>query len=315
MKWATSVGNFHENMHQRLTMCGVTNGSSDFDLINAYNRHTELVRDFARRTGHRLVEIDIESRSAGEVLAHEFGKPANCWKQANARLEKEAPTICYVGDSLVRMLYCAEFNVSECNFKDDHPSDRWSFKRTGQRGDAASSMTFDELRGRFFWRPTLKRLKTFSHGRGIQRGIPLDSLTHRRRVGTATKAVLRMHQCGYIVWNNLFHEVRDRPQLFLDVAQRQRALQEVNDALSKLARRVIFYASQRPEGSFAQERQRYGITMADAWRVDDRILGQKKMKALVFRADTYNFSTVDGRKYGAKQLATVLSDLKKFLVF
>ena len=159
MKWATSVGNFHENMHQRLTMCGVTNGSSDFDLINAYNRHTELVRDFARRTGHRLVEIDIESRSAGEVLAHEFGKPANCWKQANARLEKEAPTICYVGDSLVRMLYCAEFNVSECNFKDDHPPDRWSFKPR-QRGEAASSMTFDELRGRFFWRPTLKRLKS-----------------------------------------------------------------------------------------------------------------------------------------------------------
>jgi hypothetical protein len=58
-------------------------------LREIYDNHTVFVRDFVRQhPSHKLVEVDISSPMAGQVLANAFGVDESCWGQHNRNKNK-----------------------------------------------------------------------------------------------------------------------------------------------------------------------------------------------------------------------------------
>ncbi len=119
----------------------------------------------------------------------------------------------------------------------------------------------------FFWRPTLASIRSSSFS-----------------------------GCSIAVWNNLYHEVRTSPEVFIDVDERRKRLDEAYAHLRMYAARVIFYASDFPSNSFASETHS-GISMRAAWEQQLEIVNTSTW--LSVRADlmTQHVFTRDGRHY------------------
>ena len=87
--WLQSVKRWN-NMRSRLVKCNISSlptgvGSKDIDMINWYTEHVQMISKFVQQhRSHRLVEVDIESATAGKFLNREFPfVPASCWTHAN----------------------------------------------------------------------------------------------------------------------------------------------------------------------------------------------------------------------------------------
>ena len=216
-----------------------------------------------REHQHALIEVDIEQNTSA-LVAH-TGIGASCFSDENSKTHVSQHS-CYVGDSLLRNLWC------------------WR-----ERGTIANCSGHTDLAGRsshFFWKPTL------------------DDVTRGNYTG-----------CQIIVWDNLFHEVRQNPALFANASARARSLQRVYALLLSQASRVVFYVAQRPRSSFADERHAH-VSMLDAWRVDSALANTTLAAWLTVRADLYTLhfgEASDGRHYDAETVKTLSGQLNSLL--
>ena len=267
INWVNSVTNWG-NMRSRLSNCGFGyDFSDDAKMVEFYHSHLNYVREFAQMYNHSLIEVDIEKNVS--TFASQLNVSSTCYSQRNVHhpILSSNRTICFVGDSLVRYMWCwYEWNsIHNCSGHMD------------QHGNGSV----------FYWKPTLANIsqKNYQH-------------------------------CSAIVWNNLFHEVRENPRSFDDMHMRNLALQRTYKMLSSVSRRVIFYASQRPTGAFARSRYN-NLSMLDAWSVDHKIANNLSSKWLMVRADVYpTEGQMDGRHYDTRGVEDLYTNhLKKFLVF
>ena len=60
--WVNSVSNWGD-LRARLGWChlGPYGFSRDDEMVAFYNAHNRCIREFARVTGHKLIEVDIET--------------------------------------------------------------------------------------------------------------------------------------------------------------------------------------------------------------------------------------------------------------
>lgn len=59
-------------------------------LRQIFDNHTARIRDFVQsHPSHKLVEVDISTPSAGQILANEFGMDVKCWGQHNQNKKKK----------------------------------------------------------------------------------------------------------------------------------------------------------------------------------------------------------------------------------
>jgi hypothetical protein len=67
-------------------------GGDDNDMIKFYNAQAQKIRDFAaEHPSHNLVEVQIDSPEAGEVMEDAFGISADaCWKKRNGNHDGKA---------------------------------------------------------------------------------------------------------------------------------------------------------------------------------------------------------------------------------
>lgn len=261
--WVNSVTNWN-TLRARLARCklGRYDFRDDAQLIDFYQSHNEYVRSFARTHGHALIEIDIE----GDVkaLAARTNINASCFIRANQRQHRVPQHTCFVGDSLVRYMWCwHEFrDIANCH----HHADRVG----------ATS--------RYYWAPTIADVLRNAYA-----------------------------PCTVLVWNNLFHEVRANPASFRSNVTRAHTLGEVHANLSARVRRVIFYVSQPPTGTFAHELHA-NVSMMDAWRLDHALADERFSKWLTVRADLHpHQDQTDGRHYGASGIEVVHATLRPLL--
>lgn len=76
-------------MHDRLIQCNITGfgvgvGKTDEELVQFYHDQVKRVREFAtRHATHGLVEVEIDSPNAGQVMEEAFGIDRNCWGHGN----------------------------------------------------------------------------------------------------------------------------------------------------------------------------------------------------------------------------------------
>lgn len=91
--WIRSVDNWGEKILRKLLIdtelpnLPAGKGALDEDLKNFYLLHAESVRNFViENPTHTLVEVDIESPDAGNIMENAFGISSTCWGQTNANL-------------------------------------------------------------------------------------------------------------------------------------------------------------------------------------------------------------------------------------
>ena len=71
-------------------------GETDEELALFYNAHSDRIRSFVRKyNSHALVEIDIESDSAGRKLEEKFGINHQCWGKQNSAPAAQNPSRSY----------------------------------------------------------------------------------------------------------------------------------------------------------------------------------------------------------------------------
>jgi hypothetical protein len=86
--WVKSVKRWF-SLHERLIQCNITGfetgvGTSDEELVKFYNDQSRRVREFVdRHPTHRLVEVEIDQPSAGQVMEDAFGIDRSCWGHGN----------------------------------------------------------------------------------------------------------------------------------------------------------------------------------------------------------------------------------------
>ena len=94
-QWVDSVkawGHGPEALWKKIIKCDlpglpVGKGSTDFELASWFKTHTKRVREFvSNHASHKLVEVKIDSKDAGEVMEEHFGISAKlCWGETNKR--------------------------------------------------------------------------------------------------------------------------------------------------------------------------------------------------------------------------------------
>jgi hypothetical protein len=135
--WVNSVSNWGD-LRSRMGRCqlGPYDFARDSDMIAFYKAHNQYVRAFARFTGHTLIEVDIEHNISALVKSTRIKE--SCFKDANSQPHRIRQKTCFVGDSLVRYVWCwHETRSTECN--------KWHENRFGKRSN-------------FFWKPTVKEI-------------------------------------------------------------------------------------------------------------------------------------------------------------
>jgi len=86
--WVASIKRWFI-MHDRLIQCNITGfglgmGRTDKELTQFYMDQVQRVRKFvAKHPTHRLVEVQIDSADAGQVMEDAFGIDKNCWGHTN----------------------------------------------------------------------------------------------------------------------------------------------------------------------------------------------------------------------------------------
>ena len=97
--WIRSVNHWVPDgmsLKERIKQCAITGlpvgtGGEDSELTAFFIHHAERIRAFSKAHGITLVELDIESPSAGNVMETHFGISSDsCWKQANANHKSQA---------------------------------------------------------------------------------------------------------------------------------------------------------------------------------------------------------------------------------
>jgi hypothetical protein len=86
--WVASVKRWF-GMHDRLVQCNISGfragvGRHDDELVQFYNDQLRRVREFVvRHPTHRLVEVAIDTPTAGQVMEDAFGIDRSCWGHGN----------------------------------------------------------------------------------------------------------------------------------------------------------------------------------------------------------------------------------------
>lgn len=94
--WVASVERWF-GMQERLVQCNITGfgvgvGGTTEELKKFYESQVKRVRNFCKRyPTHRLVEVDIDSPTAGQVMQDAFGIDKTCWAHTNNA--KEMPIL------------------------------------------------------------------------------------------------------------------------------------------------------------------------------------------------------------------------------
>ena len=91
--WNTSVADMEKRETYRplLANCDLAEagfpkgvGTTDAELTDFYNKHTEAVHRFVRaHPSHQLITVDIEHSDAGKKLSAAVGLPERCWGKSN----------------------------------------------------------------------------------------------------------------------------------------------------------------------------------------------------------------------------------------
>lgn len=176
--WVDSVNDWN-SLRTRLSRChlGSYNLQEDGQLVAFYRAHNEYVRAFAHASGHRLLEVDIEGN--GSALAVHTNIHPSCYAQVNANVREKKHKLCFVGDSLVRYLWC------------------WHERRTIQHCTGHTDLSGNA--STFYFKPTVAEVL-----RGTYRAcnaIIWDNLFHEARANPALfhtpsqrlKALQRVH--------------------------------------------------------------------------------------------------------------------------
>ena len=95
--WVSSVTHWHDkDYRKRFTRCDLPGlprgvGDADSEMVQFYERQTARVRKFARNhPSIRLVEIQIEEKSAADTMQREFPQiPLHCWGHVNKNEKAE----------------------------------------------------------------------------------------------------------------------------------------------------------------------------------------------------------------------------------
>jgi hypothetical protein len=89
-RWQDLRQRFIDNAFKPELPIGV--GEDDNDMIKFYNAQAQLIRDFAEEhPSHNLVEVQIDSPEAGDVMEDAFGISADaCWKKRNGNHDGKA---------------------------------------------------------------------------------------------------------------------------------------------------------------------------------------------------------------------------------
>eukprot|EP00980_Cylindrotheca_fusiformis_P013005 scaffold3248_cov112-Cylindrotheca_fusiformis.AAC.6 len=89
-RWQDLRQRFIDNPYKPDLPIGV--GSDDSDMVRFYNAQAQRVRDYAKEYGsHHLVEVQIDSPDAGQVMEDAFGISADaCWKKRNGNHDGKA---------------------------------------------------------------------------------------------------------------------------------------------------------------------------------------------------------------------------------
>jgi hypothetical protein len=89
-RWQDLRQRFIDNPFEPDLPIGV--GDDDNDMIKFYNAQAQKIRDFAaEHPSHNLVEVQIDSPEAGEVMEDAFGISADaCWKKRNGNHDGKA---------------------------------------------------------------------------------------------------------------------------------------------------------------------------------------------------------------------------------
>lgn len=91
--WIHSVENW-SNMMSRLKLCNITGFPAGVGGPNAtrqfFLHHIKRIHQFVEIfPSHNLIEVDIESKEAENIMANTFGANETCWGQSNARATKQ----------------------------------------------------------------------------------------------------------------------------------------------------------------------------------------------------------------------------------
>lgn len=89
-RWQDLRQRFIDNPYKPDLPAGV--GGDDNDMVRFYNAQAQRVRDFAaEHPSHHLVEVQIDSEEAGDVMEDAFGISADaCWKKRNGNHDGKA---------------------------------------------------------------------------------------------------------------------------------------------------------------------------------------------------------------------------------
>lgn len=104
--------------------------------------------------------------------------------------------------------------------------------------------------------------------------------------------------CDSIVWNNLYHQVRDASATFDSVRGRKASIMHTHGYLTRFSTRVVFFFPAPPTGEFAHEaHENSNISMLHAW-YRDRDIVSHSTEFLFVRGDLVPYGHAnDGRHY------------------
>mmetsp|Transcript_39753 Transcript_39753/g.96009 ORF Transcript_39753/g.96009 Transcript_39753/m.96009 type:complete len:255 (-) Transcript_39753:95-859(-) len=94
-EWVSSVTNWYGLGGRFLRRFKVDiknkNANRTKALIDIFDNHVQTVRDFVRtHPTHHLIELDIKSKNAGKILAHEFSLNEGCWGNHNQNPRRQS---------------------------------------------------------------------------------------------------------------------------------------------------------------------------------------------------------------------------------
>jgi len=195
--WVNSVSNWGD-LRSRLSRChlGKYKFTRDEDMIDFYNTHTDYVRQFARAHNHTLIEIDIEKNVS--ALSEYTSIRPTCFKDYNSAQHRAHHRTCFVGDSLLRYLWCWH----ETKGIDTCPR---------QHADLKGNTS------KFFWKPMLSHISN-----GTYNGCTIivwDNLFHEVRAnpqtfvqeGTRVGALRHVHDYLSSIAQRVIFYVAQRP--------------------------------------------------------------------------------------------------------
>lgn len=252
-------------------------------MLELYQDQAYRVRTMAARYGAKLYDLNIDSPDAPRALSRDFGFNASCWRKANAntRLTEKvrlAP----------RMDLCFVGDSLVRELASELANEHGWVGNLGKVHDDVELYEDGDVRLRFFWRPELADMFNFT-----------------------------VRDCGFIVWDDLFHHLRTHPEDFTPAVRLQQ-LRQVRAFMEARSRLSVLYAANFPTGLFSNE-MHAGLSMRGGLEVDRYVYDAFVRNGwAVVRSDklteAHQDKTKDGRHYDHEVLRTeILPQLRRVL--